>query len=209
MQMTNIPISRAQMLIARTGVGILLVLIPTMLLRGPAPVRQTEIDGTTVFTSSPVDCVFPAVMGVPIVLAGVVFALQRGIFFKLIATVLLVGATVSLPIMLTVPFFHRAVLAPDSYYLRIGWFAFPEEYKVQFDSVQYVQISEDRSSDQREGMKRYVLEFFIKPAGEVVAVPICDLVKPALPQILSAVAKRGVIVGESPQGWQIPPDLQK
>ena len=93
--------------------------------------------------------------------------------------------------MLPTPFVHRAVLTPDRFDLRIGTWYSPREYSIRFDDVAYADI-EDDVDNKSARTRQYVLECYLKrpDARRPVLLPICDLVKPALRQIVNALEKR-------------------
>jgi hypothetical protein len=142
------------------------------------------------------------------VLVGVVLWMQPSRIFKLGSIVVFGVTSFFLVSVVPSPFVHRAVLTPDGFNLRIGsWYA-PEQYSIRFDDVAYADIDDD-ANHKSEFSRNYVLECYLKPPNprRPVLLPICDLVKPALRQIVDALNARNVILGDPDHGLRIPPEL--
>jgi hypothetical protein len=197
------------MWLARIGIVLaLLMIIVLKLTSGADPVRRTVNGQSTIFTESPW---LTALLCAPMLLAvlvGLVFWMQPSRIFKL-GSIVVFGVT-SFLLVTAVPslFLHRAVLTPDRFDLRIGsWYA-PEQYSIRFDDVAYADIDDD-ANHKSEFSRNYVLGCYLKPPNprRTILLPICDLVRPALRQIVDALNARKVILGDPNHGLRIPPEL--
>ncbi|HEV3122812.1 MAG TPA: hypothetical protein VGY53_12950 [Isosphaeraceae bacterium] len=205
------PSSRRQMWLARIGMGLALLVIVLMFLTTRLdPVHRTVQGQTTIFTTAPWHSIVFLTPTLPMVFMTAVFWMQPGRIYKLFAVIVAGMAVWLIVVMAPLPSIHRAVLTPDGFALTIGaWYA-PEHYLIRFDDVAFADI-EDDPSDTSERTRHYVLHCDLKRPRQKrpVLIPICDLVKPALPQIISELKTHSVILGEPDTGLHVPPELAK
>ena len=203
---TKMQLSRGQMWFARGAMAAIAVLLIILLVFGPGSIRAVKDGSTTTYSGSLLLPIIFAIMGVMACLAGVMYLRQPGFFFRAVGVVLfLIGiyCLFNSPTGLN----HRVIVTSEYFFHRIGSWYSPAEAKVEFDSVVYMTIEETGADDQ--GHKRYELQCFEKQGGEKIRIPIHDLMRKALPEILKKAVHHDVVIGENAEGWQIPPDLRE
>jgi hypothetical protein len=197
------------MWLARIGIVLALLMFVVLKLTSAAdPVRRTVDGPNAIFTESPWMTALLCASMLPAALVGVVLWMQPSRIFKLGAILVFGVSAFFLVSTIPLPFVHRAVLTPDGFDLRIGsWYAL-ERYSIRFDDVVYADIDDD-ATNQSEFSRNYVLECYLKPPNprRPVLLPICDLVKPALWQIVNALNARHVVLGDPDHGLRVPPEL--
>jgi hypothetical protein len=183
------------MWLARGGVGLaLLMLLLILCVPGIAEVRSVKPgDGTTIYTTPPFAPLIFGVLGIVTSVLAIVYWMQRGWLYRGVSMAL--GA-VSVFIFFNTPtgLNHRLVVTPDYFFQRIGsWYA-PVETRVDFNSLIYLTIAETKPS---RGRKSYELRANKKEAGEPIRVPISDMLKEAMPEILERAGQHQIVVGNS------------
>ena len=138
-------------------------------------------------------------LGIVVGVVAVVFWMQPGLFFR--------GVAVALGLMCVFTLFnaptglnHYLIVTPDYFRLRIGSWYSPADSEVKFNSVGYLAVDKTKGG-------HYELRVMGKDGQ--VAVPICDLMRKALPEVFRQAALRGVVIGDGPDGLQIPAALKQ
>jgi len=182
------------MWLARGAIFTLLVTLPVLLLFGPR--ISTVTDGNSiVYSPSLVLPVISFAFAVIIGVGAVVFWMQPRGFSRSIAAAL---ALVALYVLFNAPtgLNHRLVVTPHSFDLRIGsWYA-PQNTKLDFTSLHYLSV--DQLKDGGYEINAITRE------GTQTSIPVNDLLKKALPEILRGAAQSGVVIGDSAEDFQIP-----
>lgn len=193
-----VPSSRKQVWLAR-GVIILAVLLFLILKASKVDISRAEINGATLYTPPLLLPIISAVLGIMVGAVAVVFWMQ-GRIYRVLARVM---AVLSAYVLFNAPtgLNHRLIITTNSFDLRVGsWFS-PLDTKVKFASLAYMSVDVSKSGG-------YELRALTK-SGEEISVPMCDLVKQALPDVLREAARHNVVIGESADGVQIPAALRR
>jgi hypothetical protein len=182
--------------------GALAALVPLLLILKLWAFRVSAVSTgtTTVYSSPPLLPIISGAFGIVIGIGAVVFWMQPGLFFRLVAVAL---AFLALSALFNAPtgLNHRLVVTPDYFHLRLGpWYA-PVDTQVEFGSLAYVALRRTRDG-------AYELQAFTN-GGSRVSVPVCDIMRKALPEILQRAAQRSVVIGEGADGLQIPAALRE
>jgi len=194
--LNTVPVSRSQMWLAR-GVCIALVALFLILKLFTPEVSRVESEGAIVYSPSLLLPIMSVGIGILVLAVGALYWRAGGIYRFFVPVLLLLG--VGMLFFAPTGTNHRLIVTPDSFDLRLGfWFA-PEDTKVEYASLVYMSVD-----DARDG--GYVLTMYTKE-GEEISVPIHDLLKAALPEILNAAADHELVIGEQPDGSQVPAAL--
>ena len=196
---TQRPTTNRSVQIARGMIVVCVAFIFTMKF-APPDVSRVERDGAVVYT---LPVLFPILFAVLALGAGVAAyffwrARHTHPVFRLFALVL---AVVSLFQLFNAPtgLSHHLIVTPDTFELRIGhWYA-PIGTKVEYRSQAYASVVDAEGGG-------YAL-YTITDDGIETSAYIGDLMKAALPDILREMARHDVLIGERPDGWQLPEDL--
>jgi hypothetical protein len=196
--------NRTQTWVARGVVAGALVLLAISRHLGPGAVATTQQGNATVYSYSPqgsvvIMAVFGGLATLACVLA-VLFWMQRGAVQR--------GASVELFLLASGALVvapsgrrHCVVVTRDRVFHRVGlWFS-STDTELEFNSLSHAWIVE--TDPGHPGRRTYELQCRKRGGGELVAIPIYDLLKAALPEVLRRAAQRGVVVG------QIPPELNQ
>lgn len=193
-----LPSSRKQMWLARGALMVLVVLLLILKL-SKIEISRAESGGAAVFSPPLLLPIISAVLGVLVGAVAVVFWMQ-GRIYRVLAPVM---ALLSLYVLFNAPtgMNHHMIVTPDSFDLRIGSWYSPIDTKVEFASIAYMIVDDAKAGG-------YELRAFTK-SGEQISVPMCDLLKQALPDILRGAARHSVVIGEGADGLQIPGALRQ
>ena len=194
----RVPSTRKQVWLAR---GVLLVLAALFLTLkfSNFEVSRVEAEGTTVYSPPLLFPIISAVLGILVGAAAVVFWMQ-GRISRIFAPVL---ALLSLWVLFNAPtgMNHRLIVTPHSFDPRLGSWYSPVDTKVEFASLVYLIVDSAKAGG-------YELRAVTK-SGNQNSVPMCDLLKQALPDVLQAAARQNVVIGEGADGLQIPAALRQ
>jgi hypothetical protein len=192
--------------LARGVILVLIVLIVILQTVGFGTIKSVREGDTTIFSSSPLSTVFSIIFGLVVCGMSALFWMTRRFFFRLVSVFLFLMATF-LFVNAPTGWNHRVVVTPDSFFHRAGaWYA-PRETTVAFDSLKYMAVVE--KEPEPRGARRYDLLCVPKQTNEPISIPIYDMMKKALPEILQYAAQHNVFIEENADGWQIPPDLRE
>jgi len=193
------PASRKQVWLARGGIVAVVVLLLILVVSG-VRVSVASEGGTTVYTPAPVLPLISGAFGIVVGVAAVVFWMQPGLFFRLVAVVL-AGMAVFTLFNTPTGLNHRLVVTPDYLRLRIGSWYSPVDSELRFNSVAYVVVNGAKGGG-------YELRAATKDGGQIV-IPMCDLLKKASPEVFRIAAQRGAVIVEGADGLQIPAALRQ
>lgn len=202
--LTNMPANRTQMWLSRGAIAVLVLLLILLNTVGMGSVTSVKQGDITVHSGSPLGPIFFGALGIITCVLAAVYWTQQSRFYRAVSVAL--GA-MSLYIFFNAPsgINHRVVVAPGYFFHRVGSWYSPIETKVDFDSVVYMTV--DEAQRDRNRRKTYELHCIAKKGTNAVRIPIYDLMKKALPEILERAAQRDIIVGERPDGRVIPSDI--
>lgn len=181
------------MWISRGIIAAAIVLFLIFNILGPGDIPSKKEGNATIYYMPPFLPISIIMLGIIIGICSIVFFMQPGLFFKIVGIVLIVLSAFTL---LNAPaiFFNRLVVTPDYLYDRTGSLFSPKITKIDFDSVSYITYAE--SGENKRKRPGYELQFFIKPDGELIRVPLNSLTKKALPEILDKAAQKDVVIDE-------------
>ncbi len=190
----KIPANRTQMWIARVLIATCIILFLLIKIIGSGEILMTKDGNSTVYHQSLFFSIIPCALGVIIFVAGIVCLMQPGRFFKFISVVLF---ALTIVIFFTAPtsFTHRLVVTPYNFYNRTGFWLSPTETRVDFDSLAYITIAE--TGKDRHGFPEYELQCFTKPEGDLIRIPVNDMVEKALSEIIHRASEHGVATDDN------------
>ena len=193
-----VPSSRKQMWLARVALVVLAVLFLILTL-SKIEISRAEADVATVYSPPLILPIISAVLGILIGAGAVVFWMQ-GRIYRVLAPMM---ALLSLYVLFNAPtgMNHHMVVTPDSFDLRIGSWYSPTDTKVEFASLAYIIVADAKGGG-------YELRAFTK-TGKEISVPMCDLLKQALPDVLRGAARHSIVIGEGADGLQVPAALRQ
>jgi hypothetical protein len=184
------------MWLARGVVGVAVIMLIVLNIPGIADVRLIKTGDVTTYSAPLFGPIIFGVLGSVVGVVAVVYWMQRGWVHRGASMVL---AALALYVLFNTPtgFNHQLVVTPDYFLQRIGsWYA-PVETKVDFNSLMYVSVMEIKPD--KKGRKAYDLRC-IRKGGESVRVPVSDMIKKALPEILKRAAEHNVLIGDAADG---------
>jgi hypothetical protein len=191
--LTLTPRIRTPMWLARGGVGLaLLILLLILGFPGIAEVKSVTVGDVTTYAAPPFASVIFGVVGLITFVLAMAYWMQGGWSCRGVSIVL---AAISLYVFFNAPtgLNHRLVVTPDYFFQRIGaWYA-PVETRVDFNSLVYLTIAETKPD---QGRKNYELRANKKETGEPLRIPMSDMLKKAMPEILKRAAERDVPIGD-------------
>jgi len=204
---TNVLITRQRLkwlLWAAFAACVLLVIVGNVVEVG---VKVSKNRDVTVYSGPISLLIMMIVLGVMICTLAAVCWLKAGPLNRALSRILFLMAFLFL--FLTVPSLlsNSLVVTPDFFLNRTGVWFWPAETKVEFNTIAHMTIQEAEQRGRNES--EYELQCFKKLSGEKVCIRINDPMKRALPEIFRNAAQRGVVIGESSEGGEIPPDLRK
>ena len=198
--------NRMQVWLARGGIVAALCLIVVLKVFGPGQVSAVHDGNATTYSRTPILSFVFGFLGLLTIVFGIVYWMQRRRFYSLVSVGLFLAAAY---ILFNAPtgINHCVIVTPDCIYHRVGpWYA-PEETRIDFESLAYVEVV--GSGTRKDGTKSYDLQCFRKQPESPVRLPIYDLMTKALPEILQRVADHDIIIGTNADGWQLPPELRQ
>jgi hypothetical protein len=193
------------MWLSRGAIAVLVVLLILLKTVDIGKVTSVTRGDVTVYSAPPFVSILFGVLGIIICVLAVVYWMQNVWFHRAVSVVLFI---ISAWMLFNVPtgINHRVTVTPEYFFHRIGSWYSPVEAQVEFKSLAYVSIDETKRA--RNQRKAYELRCFTKRADEII-IPVHDLMKKALPEILKRAAAHDVVFGEGPDGRVIPLDILK
>jgi len=179
---------------------VMLIVLKTV---GIANVTSRTHGDTTVYSVPLLGPVFFGALGIIACVLAIVYWMQQGWFYRGVS-VALFGISIFVLFNAPTGINHRVVVTPEYFFHRVGSWYSPVETKVDFKSLAYVSIREEKRA--RNERKTYELRCITKEGAET-SVPLYDMMKKALPEILKRAADHEVVIGESPDGRVIRSDL--
>ena len=199
-----IPVRSMQIYLARIVIGALLVMFVVLQFSGSPTIESVTQGESTVHASS---ASFGWTFGVLSVMTGIaafVYGLQPGIF-RLYAVVLLAitGGLVYAALFLDTSN-HHVTVTPTSVTWEVGTKSNPSRQQIDFKKTAYLYIDEVSGPHG----PNYGLVANAATDGRETRVPIFDLMKSALPQIIENASNNNVVIGETIDGLAIPTALR-
>ena len=202
----EIQVSRTQKIVFRVIIALLILgVLATLLRLNLAHTKIVKDGNTTIYIGS--DSLYFAIqtafLGLAACIIGVFYGKQRHIFFRFAGVAIFFTG---LFILFNSPtgLNHKLVVTPDYFYQRIGSWYSPQEIRVEFKQVIYMDIGE---SHKMGSGQKYDLRCTMNAATNEVRIQINYLLKAALPEIYSRASESKVFIGDGPDGQQIPSDL--
>lgn len=190
------PTNRTQMWLARLSICMGVILLIVLKFWGLGSIETTTDGPAKIYHQSPTAIIFPFMLAVIISIVGIVYLLQPRRLYRVISVVLFSIAVIFLVTVVPIPFFHRVVVTDQYFSQRIGYWFAPNEQMLRFDQLLYLHVvSDSNAQNLRTDKLQYVLECRLKPKGNIVTIPLQDLMKKALPEIYIQAAKKGVVIG--------------
>ena len=200
-----IPRLPVQVWIARVVIGVLVIMIIATQFSETRKIEQVSDGDTTVYTSqsSLFDYFFMIIPVITGVLAFVFF-LQRGIFRFFAAAFVAITAWLGYTAFQVDTSNHRVTVSPDRVTREVGTVSDPIKHEIDFTNTAFLYI------DEVPGTRGPNYELVANSArgGKETRVPICGMMRAALPQIMDYASKNNVVIGESADGALIPPTLR-
>jgi hypothetical protein len=194
------------MWLARGAMAVCGVLIVVLKVFGFGSVSSVNDGHQTVCSAPPLGPVLFGVFGLVICTLALIFWMQPGRFFTLVSLILFllaIFAFIEAPDALA----HRVCVTPDGFSDRSGAWYRVEEIRVDFDSLSTMAVG-TRETD-GPGEQTQELRCFPRGGGETIRVPIFDMMKKALPEILQNAARHHVFIIKNVDGPQLPADQEK
>ena len=191
------PTSQKQRWLARGAIVAALVMF-IILKFAPLEISAVKDGNTTLYKPPLVLPVISSAMGILTGVAALVFWMQPASIFRLFAIIL---AMIASYVLFNAPtgLNHHLIVTADSFKQRIGPWYSPWDTKVEFNSLAYLSV--ERTKD-----GAYAFQAYTK-SGEEIFVPVHDLMRKAVPEIMQRAGQCGVVIGDGPDGLPIPAAL--
>lgn len=198
--MSQVPASRTQMWLARGGIVASIVLLVLLRTIGFGEVQTVRNDDATIYTSSLVELLWLSAMGVIACVIAVVFWLQPGRQYRF-GSVILFMAAAYVFLMLPSSVTHRVVVSPNSFSRRVGYWFAPEVVQFDFSRIVYLDVVEVAPN---VGHKtNYELQVVTETEEKERYIPIFDMMRKALPEIIRSAEAHGAMIGENADRWRV------
>jgi hypothetical protein len=202
--LNTIPANRTQIWLARTAVAALILLFILLKTVGYGSVTSVTRGDVTTYSAPPFISIFSGSLGILTLVAAVVYWMRQGWFYRAVSVSLFM---ISIYVLFNAPtgINHRVMVTPDYFFDRRGSWYSPVETRVDFKSIVYIGIGERlRSKNKR---KTYELICLRKGGGDAIRIPIYDMMKEAVPEILKRASENNISIVPRPEGGTIPSDL--
>jgi hypothetical protein len=199
-----IPVHPIQVRLARIVIVVLVVMVVALRFSGTPTVSVVTKGDSTVYMSDSSFNLFFIILPVITGITAFVYALQPGVY-RLFATVLIaITAWLAYTAFNIDTSNHNVTVTPTGFTREVGTKSRPIRHSIDFTTTAYLYI------DQAPGDRgpKYELVANASADGAETRVPIFDLMRSALPQILETAGKNNVMIGESADGSVIPAALR-
>jgi hypothetical protein len=199
-----IPVYPIQVRLARLAILGLVVMFICLQFFGGAVVSVETKGEATIYTSeSSLDLIFfafPVITGI----LAIVYSLQPSIFRFFGAALVLITAWLTYTAFTMDASNHNVTVTPTAVSREVGTTSDPMRHEIDFTKTAYLYI------DQVPGDHgpKYELVANAATDGAETRVPIFDMMRSALPQIMETASKQNVMIGESTDGSVIPAALR-
>lgn len=196
-----IPVRPIQVHLARIGfVGVAVLLIGFRFFGDASVSVETKGDSSIYTSDSSLGFVF-LVLPVLTAILAIVFALQPGIYRVFGVALGLVTAWLAYSAVTKDTSNHNVTVTSTGVSCEVGTKANPIRHKIDFTKTAYLFV------DQLPGSK-YELVANAANDGAETRIPIFDLMRAALPQIIENASNNNVVIGETEDGFVIPAALR-
>ncbi|MFC1759318.1 hypothetical protein ACFL2H_11220 [Planctomycetota bacterium] len=200
-----IPRYPIQVWISRVVIGVLLIMIIALQFSGSPKIETVTHGDTTVYTSasSSLNVFFMITPVITGVLAFVYF-LQRGVFRFFSAALVAITVWLAYTAFTMDTSNHNVTVTPTSMTREVGTKAAPIQHRIDFTKTAYLYI------DEVPGTRGPNYELVANAAtdGTETRVPIFDMMRVALPEIIETAGNNNVVVGDLVDGSGIPAALR-
>jgi len=200
----TVPIRPIQARLARIGIIGAVAVIIYLQFFGGAYVSVETKDDSSIYTSDSslgfVFFVFPVLTAI----LAIVYSLQPGVYRVFGVALGLVTAWLAYSAVTMDTSNHNVTVTPAGVSCEVGTKANPILHKIDFTTTAYLFI------DQLPGDRGYKYELVANAADDdaETRIPIYDLMRAALPQIIESASENNVVVGETEDGFVIPAALR-
>jgi hypothetical protein len=199
-----VPIRPIQVRLARIGIiGAVAVIIYLQVFGGASVSVETKGDSSVYTSNSSLGFAF-FVFPVLTAILAIVYALQPGVYRVFGVALGLVAAWLAYSAVTKDTSNHNVTVTPTDISCEVGTKANPVRHEIDFTTTAYLfidQLPSDRGS-------KYELVANATNGGAETRIPIFDLMRAALPQIIENASKNNVVVGETEDGFVIPAALR-
>jgi len=199
-----VPVRPIQVRLARIGIiGAVVLLICLQFFGGASVSVETKGDSSIYTSDSSLGVVF-LVFPVLTAILAIVYALQPGIYRVFGVALGLVTVWLAYIAITMDTSNHNVTITPTGVSCEVGTKANPIRHQIDFTTTAYLfidQLPGDRGS-------RYELVANAADGGAETRIPIFDVMRAALPQIIENASKNNVVVGETEDGFVIPAELR-
>ncbi len=192
-------IKRKQIWLARGAAAVLVIQI-ILLLLSDIQVSMVKTENTTRYALPLTLLSSICVLGITTGILAAFYWMQRKFLFRVIALVL---SPLTLFIFFHIPtvFNQYITITQESFHQRSGpWYA-PDDIEIPFDSLIYLVVKDGNESN-------YELHAFLK-GGNKLSIPIDNLMKKALPEVLTRAEQHDIVLGLGADGLPIPAALRE
>ena len=184
-------------------IGVIVMLVGVVAFGG-VTISAVNKDDSTIYTAeSNRSFIFIALSALVGILA-VVYSLRPGVF-RLVGIVLgLITCWLAYTATAIETSNHHVTVSPTKIIREVGTRAKPIRHEIDFTRTTFLAVEQVS----RNGGPEYELVASATANGTETRIPIYDLMRAALPQIMENAAKQGAVIGESEDGLQIPTALR-
>ena len=193
-----------QVRLARVGFGVALVLLICIWLFGGATVSVQTDGDSTVYTSESLLGLMFYVFPILTAILTIVYSMQRGVFRLLGVALGLITAWLIYTLAMMDTSNHNVTVTPTSVSREVGTVSKPIRHRIDFTTTAYLYVDEIPG----ERGPEYELVAYAADDGAETRVPIFDMMRAALPQIIETARKQSVIIGGSEGDSAIPEALR-
>jgi len=195
-----IPVHTIQIRLARIVIGVLVLTFIALQFFGSPTVDSVTKGGATVYTSKSSFGLFSILLPALTGIIAFVYALQPGIF-RLFATILItIAAWLAYTAFNMDTSNHNVTVTSTSVAREVGTKSDPIRHEIDFTTTAYLYIDEILGT---RG-PNYELVANAATDGNETRIPIFDMMRTALPQIIENASNNNVVIGDSVDGSAIP-----
>lgn len=202
---TVIPRQPIQVWIARVVIGVLVIMFIVLQFSGSPKIDKVVNGDATIYTSNSSSFnYFFMIMPVLTGAVAIVFFLQRGVFRFFAAALIAITAWLAYSAFQLDTSNHNVTVTPSSVTREVGTKSDPIKHHIDFTTTAFLYIDEVPST---RG-PNYELVANAATDGNETRVPIFDMMRVALPQIIEKASDNDVVIGDSVDGTVIPAGLR-
>jgi hypothetical protein len=199
-----IPVHRIQVRLARIVIVVLVVMFIALQFFGTPKINVVTKGDSTVYTSDSSFNLFFIILSVITGIIAFLYVRQPGIYRFFGAVLIAITAWLAYTAFNMDISNHNVTVTPTSVSCEVGTKSKPIRHSIDFTTTAYLYIDEVPGN---RGPK-YELAANAATDGAETRVPIFDMMRAALPQILETASRNNVVIGDSPDGSIIPAALK-